>query len=606
MTGGHSAANALIPFMTRVGVGPNGSKSLSYEDAYEAMTAILEGQYHPTTLGGFLQSLRFKGETEEELAGFVDAVRDHDVAASPPAPQGVLDVAGNYDGKRTTPHISVAASLVAAGAGLPVLMHDGVRVPTKQGVTKVHALRALGVGTDAAPRQVVEALQEIGVGFFQQRVVTPGLYGLLSERIALGKRSFINVVETLINPVGATAHVGSFFHVAYGERVCRALMHSRVGFKRVVMVQGLEGVDEIRLERARVTELKRNEISIYWVRSGELGLPGTNEDLERIGADPLRSAELTEALLRGEPTADAFRSAVLLNAAVRLYTGGRAESIERGLTLALNSIDDGAAWERLVRWRERDTRSTTPACAQTGVERDRKNSYQNRVGWKGPMTTYPIFLVGLSGRRCVVVGGGAIATEKVHGLLGGGASCVDVISPEISPELRGLAEEGRVRHLADAFSPEYLDGAFVVISATDDPHINRRVFSEGEARGILVQVVDDPPRCTFIMPSIVRRGDLTVAISTGGASPALASRLRQRLADELGDEYEHFVRLAGRIRPTIMDRISDPRVRKALWYEIVDSEILSLFRDGCHDDAVAEAERLIDAAAAEGRQVVGS
>src|SRR5690554_2105542 len=103
--------------------------------------------------------------------------------------------------------------------------------------------------------------------------------------------------------------------------------------------------------------------------------------------------------------------------------------------------------------------------------------------------------------------------------------------------------------------------------------------ASAEARGILVNVVDDPPHCTFILPSVVRRGGMTVAISTGGASPALATRLRERLERDFGAEYERFVDLAGRIRPRIMDTIANPDERKRLWYQIVDSPVLELLRD---------------------------
>src|SRR5690606_23536852 len=131
---------------------------------------------------------------------------------------------------------------------------------------------------------------------------------------------------------------------------------------------------------------------------------------------------------------------------------------------------------------------------------------------------------------------------------------------------------------------------------TDDPEVNRRAYHAAESRGILAQVVDDPPRCSFIMPSIIRRGGLTLAISTGGASPALAVRLTARLNEAIGVEYERFVELAGEIRPIIMDRIGDPDVRKRLWYRLVDSEALALLRDGRTAEAKALALRLIEEA----------
>lgn len=225
-----------------------------------------------------------------------------------------------------------------------------------------------------------------------------------------------------------------------------------------------------------------------------------------------------------------------------------------------------------------------------------REGYSERVGWSGPMRTFPIFLVGLAKRRCVVVGGGRVAAEKVRSLLDGGAGRVDVIAPDLGEELASLVDGERVRHHPRTFEPADLDGAFLAIAATDDPHINRQVYEASEARGILSQVVDDPPHCAFIMPSILRRGDLTIAISTGGASPALAVRLRQRLERELGEEYADFVRIAGELRPLIMDSIPDPAQRKELWYRLVDSGILEILREGDFDRARAEAESLVRAA----------
>ncbi len=227
----------------------------------------------------------------------------------------------------------------------------------------------------------------------------------------------------------------------------------------------------------------------------------------------------------------------------------------------------------------------------------RQQSYAERTGWSGPMRTLPVFLVGLAKRRCLVVGGGRIAAEKVRSLLDGGAGQIDVVSPELGSELEPLVDGERVRHVPRSFQSSDLDGAFLAIAATNDPALNRRVYEEADSRGILSQVVDDPAHCTFIMPSVVRRGDLVIAISTGGASPALAVRLRERLEQELGEEYAAFVRLAGELRPLIMDSIADPNARKELWYRLVDSpDVLRLLKEGAYEAAKAQAEALIRAA----------
>jgi siroheme synthase-like protein len=153
---------------------------------------------------------------------------------------------------------------------------------------------------------------------------------------------------------------------------------------------------------------------------------------------------------------------------------------------------------------------------------------------------------------------------------------VTVVSPELSGRLQELAKRNEIAHLARRYQPGDLAGAFLVICATDQAEINHQVWQEASAHGQLVNVVDDTPRCNFIAPAILRHGDLTVAISTGGKAPALAVRLKERLQEQLGSEYERFLELAGQLREPLSQHVPDFETRKALWYELVDSEVLSL------------------------------
>ena len=196
---------------------------------------------------------------------------------------------------------------------------------------------------------------------------------------------------------------------------------------------------------------------------------------------------------------------------------------------------------------------------------------------------YPI-LLDLRGRRCLVIGGGAIATGKVEGLLEAGA-WVTVIAPALSPALAALVESGRVRHLARAYQPGDLAEAFLAIGATDDGSANAAVWQEATERSLLFNAVDDVPHCNFIAPSILRQGDLTVAISTSGKAPALAVRLKERLAPELGPEYARFLELAGALREGLAAHRPDFDERKAVWYRLVDSDVIDLLRAG--DEAAA-------------------
>jgi precorrin-2 dehydrogenase / sirohydrochlorin ferrochelatase len=198
-------------------------------------------------------------------------------------------------------------------------------------------------------------------------------------------------------------------------------------------------------------------------------------------------------------------------------------------------------------------------------------------------TYYPVYIE-LREQPCVVIGGGKIAEGKVEGLVAAQAD-VTVISPDLTPHLQDLVEDQQITYLARTYQPGDLRGAFLVICATDQPEVNHQVWQEATANRQLVNVVDDTPRCNFIAPSILRKGDLTIAISTSGRAPALAVRLKERFQRELGPEYERFLELAGELREPLARHVPDFETRKALWYELVDSEILDVLARGDEDAA---------------------
>lgn len=205
------------------------------------------------------------------------------------------------------------------------------------------------------------------------------------------------------------------------------------------------------------------------------------------------------------------------------------------------------------------------------------------------MQYYPVYL-NLEGRRAVVVGpvdetltrALAEAEEKTEALLDAGAE-VTFIGPLLPDGLREHVDAGRLTHLARPFRHGDLARAFLALSATDAPAINEKVWNEANARNIIVNSVDDVPHCSFILPSIVRQGDLTVAISTAGNAPALSVRLRQRLERELGEEYGRFLALAGSIREPLAEKYPAFNERKERWYRLVDSDVLKLLRQGDED-----------------------
>ncbi len=191
------------------------------------------------------------------------------------------------------------------------------------------------------------------------------------------------------------------------------------------------------------------------------------------------------------------------------------------------------------------------------------------------MKTYTICLTGLQQRRCVVVGGGNVAARKAAALQEAGAQ-VTLISPALGDDLQDAAAQEKIRWIARPYQDGDLEGAFLVIAATDDTEVNHAVYAEAEQRHILVNVVDDPEHSNFILPAQVRRGDLSITISTGGASPALARRLRERIESDFGAEYALLVQVLSELRPLLIQRFppGEPRLQAAL--ELIDSDLLTV------------------------------
>jgi precorrin-2 dehydrogenase/sirohydrochlorin ferrochelatase len=205
---------------------------------------------------------------------------------------------------------------------------------------------------------------------------------------------------------------------------------------------------------------------------------------------------------------------------------------------------------------------------------------------------YPITLVSLQQARCLVIGGGQVAARKVAGLRAAGARPV-VISPDLCQALEQQARDGDVEVIDRAYLPGDLNGAHLVIAATDDPATNEAVWQEAQTAGCLVNVVDDPARCNFHVPAIVRRGALTVSVSTGGSSPLLARRIRQALDQQFDTAYEPYLALLADMRPVVQAQVPKPAERKAVWQALLDSEILDLLRHGESGAARARAHAII-------------
>jgi siroheme synthase-like protein len=197
------------------------------------------------------------------------------------------------------------------------------------------------------------------------------------------------------------------------------------------------------------------------------------------------------------------------------------------------------------------------------------------------MGYYPLFLE-MKGRPCLVVGGGQVAQRKVEGLLAADAS-VTVVSPDLTEGLAALKSEGRIEHRQREYQRDDLEGFDIVVAATDDKAVNARVATDSRSGRVLVNAVDDPDSCDFILPSVVRRGEVVLAISTGGLSPALARRLREELEAYLSEDFGPLVELLAEVRGDL--RARGVSVEAAAWQRAIDGRLRDLLCAGRRGEA---------------------
>ncbi len=193
-------------------------------------------------------------------------------------------------------------------------------------------------------------------------------------------------------------------------------------------------------------------------------------------------------------------------------------------------------------------------------------------------TYYPVYL-NLEDKRCLVVGGGEVAQRKVLTLLESSARVV-VISPRLTPKLLELVNNRQITWFERGYREGDMKDSFMVIAATDERKLNERLAAEANEHNILMNIVDVPEFCNFIVPSRVQRGDLSISISTAGKSPALAKKIRRQLEGQFGAEYAEFLDAMGRYRQEVIQKVTDIEERKAIFQQMVDSDLIQLLKAG--------------------------
>ena len=316
-------------------------KPLTREQARDVMNQVMAGESTPVQIAGLLIALRAKGETVEEMAGFVDSMRAHATPLS--VPEGTIDTCGTGGDRAGTFNISTAAALVAAGAGIPVAKHGNRAASSRCGSADV--LEALGVDITLGPDGVRRCIDVAGVGFCFAPTFHPAMRHAGPARRELGVRTVFNVLGPLANPGRVRRQALGVGAPTLAPLMVRVLKD--LGHERALVFFGEDGIDELTTTQpSRVFELKDGVVSEYELEPQELGIPrGRSEDLR--GGTPPENAQLLRQVLDRE--AGPRRDIVLLNAAAAIIAAGRVNDWKEGLAMARESIDSGRARQALNR-----------------------------------------------------------------------------------------------------------------------------------------------------------------------------------------------------------------------------------------------------------------
>jgi anthranilate phosphoribosyltransferase len=315
---------------------------LSEPEAEAVMAEMMDGTATSAQIAAYLMGLRQKGETVEEIVGSVKAMRSRALRIRVGA-KVVVDTCGTGGDGAHTFNISTAAALVAAGAGITVAKHGNRSISSKSGSADV--LTALGVKIDLPPDRVADCIDEVGIGFLFAPLYHGAMKHCAGPRHEMGIRTLLNILGPLANPAGATYQVLGVYDANLTEILGRVLLE--LGAQHCLVIHGMDGLDEITVsDRTKISEGKGGVVSSYFTAPEEFGLPRTPRK-EITGGLPEDNARIMHDILRGRKGPK--RDIVCLNAAAAMVVGGKAKTLKDGLRLAQQTIDSGAAAEKLER-----------------------------------------------------------------------------------------------------------------------------------------------------------------------------------------------------------------------------------------------------------------
>lgn len=330
--------------IAKIAKGPKASKDLTWDESKQAMKALIEGEATPAQVGAFLIAMRFKSESVAELAAFTAAVRQYVLPLAVSRELALVDVP-SYAGKQDTFHALIAASIVAASAGVAVLMHGYDGVPGRPGSAGV--LRALGIPIDSEPKMAAEDLNRKGFAYLDIGLYHPPVYRFLEMRQELGVRNVFHPIARLLNPARASAQVVGLSHPPHFEKTVEALR--MLGCPRGLVLRGVEGDPELSAAAVtRVLELRDERITPLGVAPKDFGLAlGASREMAGFPPDQReKEADLLRRILQNQVQGGP-KDWVLMNAAMLLYAAGKGTSLTACFPAARAAIDGGAAARKL-------------------------------------------------------------------------------------------------------------------------------------------------------------------------------------------------------------------------------------------------------------------
>ena len=328
-------SDALKPLIDAAANGP-----LTREQAQTAFGILFEGEATPSQIGGFLMTLRTRGETVDEYAAAAAVMRAKCHAVS--APAGAMDIVGTGGDGKNTLNISTATAFVVAGAGVTVAKHGNRNLSSKSGASD--ALTQMGLNVMVGPEVVEKALNEAGIGFMMAPMHHPAIAHVMPTRAELGTRTIFNILGPLTNPAGVKRQLTG----AFSRDLIRPMAETlgQLGSEKAWLVHGSDGTDELTITGVSwVSALENGQVTDFEINPEDAGLPiHPFEDI--IGGTPEENARDFNALLDG--VQNAYRDAVLLNSAAALVVADVATDLKQGVEMAQTSIDSGAARDKIT------------------------------------------------------------------------------------------------------------------------------------------------------------------------------------------------------------------------------------------------------------------